>query len=363
MGGRNDEAREEARSFPLSPMGPTFFERPQAPGLSERRHAGSLASPAPTTTGTGVPLPENRDLLAQLDRDAQVFLETAVTALGRSPVTCAWYLQSYQNFRRFLVEGLDLPAPEFTLRVRAIDAWVRWNRTRGVGAMTVNSYYRGLRAVFKDLVARTGLDDPFRGLVAPPVPQRLPKALSAADCKKVLEAAWHFPWPNAFERTRNSALLATMLYAGLRKGEVLRLRFAEVDLAGGTIRIVRGKGRYGGTDRTAYMAPELADILREYLRERTRRQLVNPEFFGTLKGRALSDTTLRRMVAAVRRASGVAFSPHVLRHSFVTHLIRSGTPLPVVKELAGHRDIATTMGYVKVFDEDRRDGIRRFRLF
>ena len=90
---------------------------------------------------------------------------------------------------------------------------------------------------------------------------------------------------------------------------------------------------------------------------------------GTSSGRASTPPSgpargspwprLRRIHKAVRRASGIAFSLHGLRHSFVTMLLRSGVPLHVARELAGHTSITTTAGYLRVWDEDKRDQIRK----
>jgi integrase len=150
-------------------------------------------------------------------------------------------------------------------------------------------------------------------------------------------------------------MLATALYAGLRKREILRLEVLDIDLEEATIRVHRGKGKNGGKDRTAYMPSELLDLLRAYVAERRRHQLTNPEFFASLKTRrGVSDMTFRRIVDNVRTAAGVRFSLHVLRHSFVTMLLRSGVPIHVARDLAGHSDIKTTEGYARVFDEDLR---------
>jgi integrase len=177
--------------------------------------------------------------------------------------------------------------------------------------------------------------------------------------------ARNYPWRSPFERALALALLGVMLYAGLRLGEVRRLRLEDVDLREGTIRVVRGKGQGGGKDRTAYVAPELVAMLREYLAERYRRSdgRQPPEFFMTaVKGVPLGIITIRDIVQRVSTACGIAFSSPVLRHSFVTHLIRSGAPIHVVRDLAGHANISTTMGYLNVFDEDRRATLQKLQF-
>jgi site-specific recombinase XerD len=96
-----------------------------------------------------------------------------------------------------------------------------------------------------------------------------------------------------------------------------------------------------------------------YLKERARRRLTDeaPEFFSSTRATGpMGTTTLSFIVRTLVRASGVHFSPHVLRHSFVTHLLRSNY---VAHDLAGHSHIETTMLYTKVFAKDRHENLQK----
>jgi integrase len=150
-------------------------------------------------------------------------------------------------------------------------------------------------------------------------------------------------------------MIGLALYAGLRRSEILRLSFEDVNLADGWIRVVRGKGRGGGKDRTTYAAPELATLLRTYVEERRRSHFASVEFFTARRGgHGVSERTFKRLVERVRATAGIHFSLHRLRHSFVTMLLRRNVPIHVVRDLAGHRDIKTTERYTRVFDADKR---------
>lgn len=306
---------------------------------------------------------ERFQTLDRLDLRFEDFLEYARTGLGHAEASRRWYRCAYQNFRTFLIERGAAFGGDIRRDLFAIPEWVRWNRERGRTPVTLLNYYRGLEVFFRDLEARDGISSPFRGVRAPAAPRRTPKARTAQECRRILDAARNVPWPTTFHRARVVAMLGCMIYAGLRKGEVLRLRVEQVALGDGTLRIERGKGRAGGKDRVAYMPTELALLLRDYVRERARLRLETPEFFCGFTGHGLSDSTLRRAVARVRRASGIPFSMHSLRHSFVTMLLQSGVPIHVASELAGHNDIATTAGYLRVFDDEKRTGARRLHLF
>jgi len=317
--------------------------------------------------------PENLARIEELDRLFTGFLQHAADYLNHSPMTIVWYRGSYAAYRRFLIDGAALDEGAFGARINDIVGWVsylrrRIYRGRKLKPIAVNGYWRGVRRFFLHLESTTERVSPFRGLKPPTVSDRIPKAKSAEDCRKILDAAYHYPWPDPdieYKRVLAHAVIGVMLFAGLRRSEVVGLKNADVDLTTGTINIERGKGIAGGRRRTAYVSPELKAILAAYQRKRESYgdDFVSASYFISPKSkRALSLEGLRKIVAKVSRASGVPFTAHVLRHSFITHLLRSDVPLHIVKELAGHKDVATTIGYLRIFDEDLHKNIRKIRF-
>ena len=287
------------------------------------------------------------------------FRDYAALVLGHSPATVRWLRDAYASFRRSLPGESGAVALEPT----ALEHWLGWLREQHVSPRSLRTYWNGLKRFVDTLAGKQGCLTPFGYVPAPGMPQHVYKALPPSACERILAAARNYPWAGAFQRARNVAMLATALYAGLRKREILRLEVLDVDLDEGTIRVRRGKGRHGGKDRVAYMPAELQHLLRGYLHERRRHQLTNPEFFASLRTRrGVAEMTFRRIVEQVRAASGVRFSLHVLRHSFVTMLLRSGVPIHVARDLAGHADIKTTEGYARVFAEDLRRHVQAVRF-
>jgi integrase len=284
--------------------------------------------------------------------------------VGRhSPFSLSWYRNAFSNFNAFLMESAHLPPEKFEMCEFALDEWIAWNSRRNVRPISMNSYWRALRAFYLDRERRDKIPSPFTGRKPPSVGEYSPKALSAPECSRILLAAMNYPWSNIFERELALGVLGVMLYAGLRRSEVLRLTMNDVQLDQGTIRVIRGKGRFGGKDRMAYIPPELEVLLRAYLRQRQRRSIVVPEYFASAyTGNPIGEMAIREVCAKVSRAAQIKFSPHILRHSFVTQLLRSGVPLHVARDLAGHSSIETTLGYLRVFDEDRKENIRKIRF-
>ena len=153
-------------------------------------------------------------------------------------------------------------------------------------------------------------------------------------------------------RARNHAVLATFLYTGLRKKELLRLRFLDVDLTNLSIFVYRGKG---GKDRSVPICQSLAEILSVYMKERQHIRRTCPEFFTSFThNMGMCDSALRRVIARLREASGIGFSAHRLRHAFATLMLEGGCDIYSLSRMLGHSDISTTTIYLAASAEHLR---------
>lgn len=314
---------------------------------------------------TGTPRPENERFLTRMDARFAEFIDYATTCINQSQHSVQWYRRAYVRYRAYVAEGLPLDPTDFEARALAIEEWVRAMRRDGrVRDVSIATYWRGLKRFFKDVEQRDGHASPFQGLKQPGFRDAAPKALDGDACLRISEAARNYPWPSPhrdYKRSLGAAVVGLMLYAGLRRSEVVRLQLADVEE--GTIRIVAGKGKFGGRDRAAYVSPDLRRVLHEYVRERGRVGVTAPELFVSLRGqRPFTLNLLRRLLERLSVAAGVKFSAHMLRHSFVSHLLHSGVPLHLTQRLAGHRSITTTMGYLRIFDADLASAIRELRF-
>jgi len=305
---------------------------------------------------------DDRRLLEHLDSRHADFLDHAEHAQAHSRFTIALYIQTWSNFRRFLLDRTASTATTLTEKFLRLEDWSAWNHRRGIQRITINSYWRALRPFFNYLETHEGLTNPFRTTPAPKFQRPDPKALRPEQMRRILDTARSYEWRTPFQRARAAALVGVMLFAGLRRTEVLRLRVEDVQLEDGTMHVLRGKGRYGGKPRTAYMLPELLPILRAYAGERRKSNYHPPEFFASGPGSGLSYTQFRRIMRILRDGSGVRFTPHSLRHSYITLLVRNRVPLHAVQAFAGHADLETTQRYVRLFDDDLQRYARSVRL-
>jgi site-specific recombinase XerD len=318
----------------------------------------AFASPQTPHSGGTSPVP-SYEIGPALDDRFEQFVRYKHGYKKVSAATVKWYRETFRIFLKFLVtKGVTKIDSSITSHI--ID-WIATLSTRPahpLSPFTLRSYTQALHSFFGHLETFDGFPDPFRLLEQPKVPSDpFPKALTHEQCVRILDAAQNTAWADEFERCRAAAMLGVALYTGLRRGEVLRLKFTDVNLAEEWIQVENGKGN---RSRITFIAPELASLLRSYLDARRRAHLESVEFFTSRHGGSgVKVKTFTRIVDRVRATSGVRFSIHMLRHSFVTTLARDRTPPHDIRALAGHRDLKTTQRYTRMFEEDLRHAMSR----
>jgi len=181
----------------------------------------------------------------------------------------------------------------------------------------------------------------------------LPKSLTMAEVDKLLQP----PATDDPPALRDHAILEVLYASGLRVSELASLRLENVHFDTGFLRVI-GKGN---KERIVPIGREAMGRLRVYL-DRVRPALVKPHtpamLFLSDRGRALQRSRIRLIVNRCAKRAGIAKSvhPHMLRHSFATHLLENGADLRVIQEMLGHADISTTQVYTHV-DSQRLKGV------
>ncbi len=271
----------------------------------------------------------------------------ALLGARRSPRTLDAYRRDLADLSAFLGRSpADATADE-------IEAWLTTMRERGLAASSIARRTAAARSLYRHLVllgARA--DNPAAEVELPRRRRRLPRTLSPAEIERLIQAA------NGLtpRQLRDRALVELLYGAGLRVSEAVGLDRARVDLAE---RLVRPLGK-GEKERLVPLGREATEALRRYL-SRGRPYLDRrhrPELFLNAQGGALTRAgaflVLRRLAERAGLEPG-RVHPHLLRHSFATHLLEGGADLRSVQEMLGHADLATTELYTHVSDRRRRE--------
>jgi len=212
-------------------------------------------------------------------------------------------------------------------------------------ANTFIAYHKSLNVFFKWCIKEGYLEqNPAQDIEMPKLHKKIPPKLTKQEAARILEVAYNYPYKYHFLRYRNHAIFATVIFAGLRKGEVINLKYADVDIQNMSIFIREGKG---GKDRVVPICQQLAESLKKYVAERARLKKTCPEFFVSLnRNIGFTDSGIKRLVERVRDVSGIYFGMHKLRHTFATLMLEGGCDIYSLSKMLGHSDIKTTTIYL-----------------
>jgi integrase/recombinase XerD len=252
------------------------------------------------------------------------------------------YVRDLQGFGRHLeAVGRDLRRVVRQDLVR----YVQNRRSAGLSARSAARLLSALRGFFRYCAAEGIVpEDPAVQMTSPKTWTALPHALSGSEIEALLAA----PDVSTAQGLRDRAMLETLYASGLRVSELVRVETERTDLEGGTL-LVSGKGN---KERLVPVGREAKKWIAKYVREaRPELDRSRSEFlFLTRRGTPMTRQRFWQLVERYARSAGVRsrISPHVLRHSFATHMLEHGADLRSVQLLLGHADISTTQIYTHV---------------
>ena len=285
--------------------------------------------------------------MTERTRDPEVEAFLAVSAARLAPRTVDAYRRDLTAIGGWLGRSPSSASTE------DLERYVSELRAQGLAATTIARRLAAIRSFFRHQVL-IGLreDNPAAEVGLPRRARKLPRTLSPGEAERLVEAA-----AGTTPRDLRDRALVELLYgAGLRVSEAVGLEKGGVDL---DERLVRSIGK-GGKERIVPLGRSAADALRRYLgRGRPfldRRH--RPELFLNARGGPLTRAGAFLILRRLAEKAGLEPSrihPHLLRHSFATHLLEGGADLRSVQEMLGHADLATTELYTHVTDRRRRE--------
>lgn len=282
-------------------------------------------------------------------RRLEIWLEALEQERGLSPRTVSAYRSDLLRFAAWLEgerRGTILEASE-----EAIAAHLRWLTRRDISPRSTRRAMAAMRGFYGELVAEgERSDDPLANIDSPRLWKTLPKVLSEEEVGRLLAA----PDPSTPAGLRDRAMLELLYATGLRVSELVGLTLPQLHLKGGYL-LAFGKG---AKERVVPIGEEAEGTLERYFAEARPRLAKgrHDAVFVSVRGTAMSRQQFWRILKAYGRKAGiqVPLSPHVLRHSFATHLLEHGADLRVVQSLLGHADISTTEIYTHIHQERLR---------
>jgi integrase/recombinase XerD len=281
-----------------------------------------------------------------LQSQIHAFLNYLRVEKGLSENTIRAYRRDIEEFGAFVRER-NLAAAE--VRRREVVDFLASLYHRRLDSRSVARHLVTIRQFFRFLLVEEQIaEDPAANIESPRIRRSLPDFLSLEEVDRLLR----MPDTSTPAGLRDQAMIELMYSAGLRVSELCGLRVSDIDMAVGCLRCI-GKGN---KERLVPVGRRALDALRTYLRESRAKLLPDmdlPYLFVNRRRGKMDRVTFWRLLGAYGRKAGLrkALTPHMLRHSFATHLLDGGADLRSVQMMLGHSDISTTQIYTHVVDE------------
>lgn len=279
--------------------------------------------------------------MSSFERRVRSYLHFCRTEKGLADNSLQAYTRDLGQLGKFLkatsLEGITLE----TLR-----SYLDHLRAAGLGNRSIARQVTTLRGFFAFCIEEGVMaTNPAELLVAPKLGSALPKYLDPGSVDHLLNA----PKEESTTGLRDRAMLDLLYATGLRVTELTGLRISDLDMTEGTVRVI-GKGNKQRMIPVGKEALKSLDRYKAELRPRLLKGRVSPYLFVTSRGTRMTRQGFWKLLKLHGKSAGVfrKLSPHVLRHTFATHLLEGGADLRSVQTMLGHADIGTTQIYTHV---------------
>ncbi|HEX30741.1 tyrosine recombinase XerC [Candidatus Poribacteria bacterium] len=282
-----------------------------------------------------------------MEKHIERFLRYLELERNYSPNTLRGYRSDLKEFERYIREsGLNSVLEVDHLTVRGYLARLQLN---GLSRATVQRKLSSLKTLYRFLHRMGFIEaDPTASISTPRVERRLPDFLTVEEVDMLLSA----PREDRPIEVRDKAMLELMYSTGVRVSELLAIDLNDIDMSEMTVR-VKGKGR---KERILPFGEVAKKALERYLEIRDRMIPAGSNcraLFVSDWGRRMTSRNFRQRLKIYTKRAGIKkkVSPHILRHSFATHMLEAGADLRAVQELLGHSNLSTTQIYTHVTAE------------
>ena len=261
-----------------------------------------------------------------------------------SPHTVNAYLNDLISFETYIKTEFDSD-DLLNVNYSLIRSWIVTLVDAQISNTSVNRKISSLKSYYKFLLKTKQI------AISPLLKHKslkTPKTLQIPFSEKELDEVLNFiTYPEGFEGVRDKLIIDLFYSTGIRRTELIHLKMLNIDLSNATLKVLGKRNK----ERILPLLPNIASQIKLYLTERAYLERItdNDIFFLTLKGVKMNDSLVYRLINSYFSSVSekVKKSPHILRHTFATHLLNNGADLNSVKELLGHSSLASTQIYTQ----------------
>ena len=259
-----------------------------------------------------------------------------------SPLTINAYVNDIRYFQEFILETFE---QDNLLEVNypQIRNWIVSLSDKEISNKSINRKISSLKAFYKFLLKTKQIQiNPLSKHKSLKSPTKLQIPFSEKELDNVLNL---IKYPDGFDGIRDKLVIDLFYATGIRRIELINLKMQNVDLSNNTLKVLGKRNK----ERILPILPIISQNFKIYLAERANLEAIkdNDYFFLTLKGVKLNESFVYRLINNYfsNVSEKVKKSPHILRHTFATHLLNNGADINSVKELLGHSSLASTQVY------------------
>lgn len=252
------------------------------------------------------------------------------------------YVNDLTFFQEFLKTNFDTDSLE-EVNYSMIRSWIVAMVDGGISNSSVNRKVSSLKSFYKFLLKTKQIES---SPLLKHKSLKTPKKLQIPFSEKELDAVLNIlKYPEGFEGVRDKLIIDLFYTTGIRRTELINLKMQNVSLSSGTLKVLGKRNK----ERILPILPIISKQINSYLSERSQLEVIKDSdyFFLMLKGVKMNDSFVYRLINYYfsNVSEKVKKSPHILRHTFATHMLNNGADLNSVKELLGHSSLASTQIY------------------
>jgi len=271
----------------------------------------------------------------------QKFIDYLLLEKKYSPHTVVAYQNDIKAFQVFLTQEFS-DSEVSTANYSQIRTWIVQLVDCTISNRTINRKISSLNSYYKFLLKTESIEtNPLVKHKALKVSKKIQIPFSETEVNSVLNSIH----TNTFEGLRDKLIVELFYSTGMRRIELAQLQLQDVDLSQGLVKVLGKRNK----ERFIPLLPSVMDTIKDYLEKRLKLKTIKDPsiLFLTKKGTKVYEMLIYRIITSYfdSISSKVKKSPHILRHSFATHLLNNGADLNAVKELLGHSSLAATQVY------------------
>ncbi len=254
--------------------------------------------------------------------------------------TITSYLNDLNDFSAFLKANHDLEIQQ--ANVKQIRAWISILSQRNLSANSINRKIASLKSFYKFLLKAGSIEkNPTTGISTMKSGRKIPLPFSETEMQNVLDQSI---FADDFVGKRDHLIIHLFYTTGMRRAELINLKVSDIDFSKKEVKVLGKRNK----ERIIPLLKETLDLLYRYIDIRKTIDIQDQDFlFLTKKGKKMYDMLVYRLINSYLSRVSVKHkkSPHMLRHTFATHLLNKGADLNSIKELLGHTGLAATQIY------------------